>query len=460
MKKLKQIGMVAIMALSVYSCKKSASEEKNVVSTPPFQLGAAVSDAAPLSGSIKGTMLTGKTYTISGDILVNKGDTLLIQPGATLHMGAGVNFGIKGVLLSLGSKEKPIWITVADVAKTDAPGTNPLGDPAFSGKWCGINADTSCNLLVIKWTHIEFCGAAFGTSQIANNKSGSNSYAVFFQNPYGNFVFEDSWVYGTVDDCMRPNGRFSIMRNTFEKCGYAGGAVINVKSGGQGDAAYNLIIGGATNGTKASNKGGTPVQTNCRFYNNTYVNMGYRQANPTGRAGSWNYEEGAKGMAYNGLLVNCRTGLRIVFNPLADTSNIQYGYNFNYGDSIGVYNWAYPPADLSKPNPTDIPAPASYLPTGYVIGAVYSSNPAVVGSNNPQFVNYPLPAAAARLQDISAIGTFDFHLKSNSPAIGKGYTGFSPLALVPIDPIYGATEITMPGADMGAYQSNGSGNQH
>ena len=35
------------------------------VSQPQIQVGQPVSDASPLSGSIKGTMLTGKTYTIS-----------------------------------------------------------------------------------------------------------------------------------------------------------------------------------------------------------------------------------------------------------------------------------------------------------------------------------------------------------------------------------------------------------
>jgi hypothetical protein len=34
------------------------------------------------------------------------------------------------------------------------------------------------------------------------------------------------------------------------------------------------------------------------------------------------------------------------------------------------------------------------------------------------------------------------------------------LIVVPIDPIYGATEVTPPGADLGCYQFNGTGNQH
>lgn len=458
------LGCLGILFLD--SCSKSDSSESVQVSTPPLQIGQPVSDASPLSGAIKGTMLAGKTYSVSGDIIINATDTLVIQPGVHIQMGAGVNVAVKGTLLSLGSKDQPIWFTVPNTTKTDLPGADMSLDNAYKGLWCGINCDTSCSLLILKWTHIEFVGAKFTSALVNGNKVGSNSYGIFFQNPKGFFIMEDSWMYGTVDDAIRPNGKFCIMRNTFEKCGAPGngGDIINVKSGGTGDAAYNLFIGGATNGTKASNKGGSTIQTNCYFYNNTYVHCGYKQPNPTGRAGSWNFEEGAKGLAYNGLLVNCRTGLRIVISPLADTANIRYGYNYNYGDSQNVMNWIYPPADLTVPQNTDIPY---FIPTGFVKGQampVYTAPSNLVGANKPMFKNFNLPSAVNHLIDIQAVGNFDFHLQTNSPAIGKGYTGFQPLSIisnqVPIHKFYGATEISLPGIDIGCYQINGSGNQH
>jgi len=70
-----------------------------------------------------------------------------------------------------------------------------------------------------------------------------------------------------------------------------------------------------------------------------------------------------------------------------------------------------------------------------------------------------LPAGLS-LRDISVLGTFNFALKSTSPCIGAGFTGFSPRADVPVDLRYGATEITAPGKDIGAFQYNLSGNQH
>jgi hypothetical protein len=51
-------------------------------------------------------------------------------------------------------------------------------------------------------------------------------------------------------------------------------------------------------------------------------------------------------------------------------------------------------------------------------------------------------------------------LLPGSSLIGKGNTSITPLIVVPLDPTYGATEVTMPGADLGCYQINGSGNQH
>jgi hypothetical protein len=64
------------------------------------------------------------------------------------------------------------------------------------------------------------------------------------------------------------------------------------------------------------------------------------------------------------------------------------------------------------------------------------------------------------LNSADYVGGYDFHLKSGSSAIGKGYTNFSPYGVVKVDPIFGVTEVTAPGKDIGAFQTNGSGNQH
>lgn len=258
------------------------------------------------------------------------------------------------------------------------------------------------------------------------------------------------------------------MRNTFEKGGLTGGESCNIKSGTVGNYAYNLTVGSATNGPKPSSNGTKNPVTNIYIYNNTIVNSGYRRS-ASGRGGSINFEEQSQGVAYNNIIANCRYGLRIVAssgnyngNALvgADTAHIRYGYNLNYNDSLTYANQIYPVLFGTQPKATDIPAPSSFLLANYTLGAVYDGAKAVrAAGSNPMFVNFALPASG-KFSDISFATGYNFRLMSGSPAIGKGFTGFAPLSVVPVDANFGATEITPPSADLGAFSSNGSGNQH
>lgn len=464
-------SILSLLTISILfgSCRKD-EDNKDLWQAVVAQ-ASPISDAVCLSGTVKGTMLAGKTYNVCGDIFVNTGDTLVIQEGVTVNFTGSspsvpVGLGVKGTLLCLGSKEKPILITYPGVTKTDQLGANPDTDPALKGKWTGITGATTCPLIVIKWTKIEFGGAAM-SSAMKSFTGSSSPYPLYFANPFGSFVLEDSWVYGSVDDPWRINGgKIHVMRNTFEKCGYTGGEAMNAKAGTIGDFAYNLCIGMATNGPKLSNINvliGVP-SSNVRMYNNTMVNCGYRRS-AAGRGGSINFEEGAGGMAYNNLIVNCKFGLRIVATPIADTANIRYGYNWYYADSINVASQFIPSLSvstaISQPKETDIPKPSTYLPQGWKVGDAYTAPTSILGANNPQFLNAPVPMPAGLLlRDIAVVGNYNFALKSTSPCIGAGFTGFSPRADIAVDARYGATEITPPGKDIGAYQSNGRGNQH
>jgi hypothetical protein len=443
--------------IAAASCKKNDTVS---VSTPPFQAGQPVSSASPLSGSIKGTMLQGQTYTVAGDITVNAGDTLVIQPGVTVKITGKYDFIVKGTFLSLGTQAAPIWIT-SGTAHQDQPFSSITAslssDPAYQGQWYGINCDTTCALFVMKWTHVEFGGATFAsTPPVAGTTVGTASFLIMFQNINGIFDMEDSWIYGSTDDAVRiTDGKINVMRNTFEKCGSNTGEALNVKSGTVGDIAYNLFVGAATNGTKMSNAGATAIEANLHCYNNTYVDCGYRSDTYAGHGGSIDLEKQGKAYIYNNLIVNSRVGLRIV--NTADTTNSQYGNTYNYGDSLSVANQFYSVGDATHPQTTDIPTPSSYLPSGYTEGAVYDGS-SVVSVGNPQFKNFTLPNYKYQQYDFAS--GFDFHLASNSPAIAKGYTSFAPLGVVPVSANFGATAVDAPGADMGCYQSNGTGNLH
>ena len=487
--KIASLAILSVAVMTLLSCKKNNSTN---VSSAYVQVGQTVTPG-PIgtSGaitSIKGTLEANQTYTVNGDLMINAGDTVVIQPGASLLFTGAFNIWVKGNLFSLGSKTGIIIITFKGATKQDNPSTPVATDPAYQGLWGGIWCDTSAQNVVLKWTNISFAGAAVANTPPVAGVSVGDSYDIFFQNVHGNFIMEDSWLYGSTDDPIRfKSGKFSVMRNTFEKGGPTGGDFFNCKGSSVGDCAYNLFIGCATEGPKASNHA-QPVggsQTNCNFYNNTILNSGYRMVE-LGRGGSLNYEEGAKGNCYNNLIVNCRFGVRIVGatesylgNALlvADTASLKghYGYTFNYSDSAIGVNQFYPVTPDSSatgaggvptaglwayPQSTDIPNITSILPSGYYPGASYASIESQVAAmqQNPKFVNFPLPEAVTPSSIAYATG-FDFHLQSGSPAIGKGFTGFSIIGSVPQGGNFGAN-ITSPGIDIGAYQSNGSGNQH
>ncbi|PRY44255.1 hypothetical protein CLV58_103224 [Spirosoma oryzae] len=471
MKHLLCASLLATAVLATLSGCNSA-DETVVVSQPLFKVGQAVSTKTPLSGPVKGTLQSDSTYRVGGDVYVNAGDTLVIQPGAKVYFPGGTgqvySFIVHGTLLSLGTQAKPVYFTVPTAVKTDTYGADPTADPAYKGLWGGIMGETDCKNIILKWTHIEFGGGKLGTSPVTYLANGANSYPLTNANPDAIVVLEDSWVYGSVDDPVRAfGGRYNIMRNTFEKNGFTSGESMNIKSGSVGNFAYNLIVGSATNGPKASNNGGKNPQTSFLFYNNTMVACGYRRA-AAGRGGSLNIEEGARGGFYNNLMVNCKYGPRVVGatanysgNALvvADTANLRYSNNYSYVDSVAIANQIYPVGFATKPQTSDVPTPSSFLPTGYKPGQAYDGS-AVVGKNNPMFVNFPLPQTTRRLSDVSVVNTFNFRLQSASPALGKGTTSFSPASVVPVSANFGSTEITLPSTDMGAFPANGKGNQH
>ena len=288
MKRQMYYGLLAALSVaSLLACNNSSEEV--TVSQPLFKVGQAVSTKTPLSGPIKGTLLSDSVYRVSGDVFINETDTLVIQPGAKVYFPGGTgqvySFIVKGTLLSLGTQDKPVYFTVPTIAKTDTPGADPTADPAYKGLWGGILGETTCKNIIIKWTHLEFGGGKLGTSPVSFLANGANTYMLTNANPDAIIVLEDSWVYGGVDDPFRPfGGRYNVMRNTFEKGGFTGGEAMNIKSGSVGNFAYNVVIGSATNGPKASNNGGKNPQTNFLFYNNTIVTSGYRRS-AAGRGG-------------------------------------------------------------------------------------------------------------------------------------------------------------------------------
>ena len=437
--------MILVGLLFLQACHK---EEMVNISKPETGIGQEITSDT-LSGTVKGTMRSGKTYYFSSDIVVNAEDTLLMQEGVKLiALGDGSSYSkspqitVNGTFISLGTQDKPNYITVLPEKAIQAN--------AFTGFWGGIQGGSASGDIVIKWTHIEFAGGPAGpSSDPAVYKAGDPRYGVVYTNNNGNLILEDSWISNTKDDGVRVvSGKISIMRNIFENNGESGGEAFNAKSGTVGDLAYNLFLGSATNGTKISNSGGTTIQCNINNYNNTYANTGFRQVK-AGRGGSINYEKGAKGKIFNNLYINCRYGLGITKD--ADIENIHYDNQYYYGVSSNLLEGFYSNSSKSVPKPGDIISvtPKDKAP----LFASYNVNAFDYGA-----VTIPLDGANMPLQ-LLITGSSNFNLLPGSPAINKGKTDFQPLRSVEKTGIYGA-DISLPGKDIGAFQTDGSGNMH
>ncbi len=464
MKALYSLCIAIGSSLLMASCHKS--ELREIAGTVVQVSSPITSDT--LKGAVKGTLLTGKTYYFKSDITVNDGDTLQMQAGVKLiAIGDGNTYAtspeiiVHGTFISLGTQDQPNWITVGNSTDLHTQATAGNYANVFQGFWGGIvfspaaasatDASPKGGDGIFKWTHLEFAGGPSGPADDPTiySPQGSPRYAIYFGNITKNFVLEDSWVFGSKDDAIRvAGGKINVMRNTFELCGLAGGEFFNMKSGTVGDLAYNMMIGAATNALKASDAGSTGTQCNVNMYNNTMVNCGFRQTK-SGRGGSIDFEKAAKGTAYNNLIVNCRFGMRITSD--ADVQNVAYNNQLFYGESQKIVAQFYSADGVGKTQSADI----------------YSTTPQ---QNDPLFSSYNLtqfdysanPGPLSYSQQPSylvTVGSSNFHLQLNSPAVGKGKLNFTPLNAVTTTGTLAAT-VTPPGKDLGAYQTDGTGNQH
>jgi hypothetical protein len=463
MKNFNKLIIAALGTLMFGACHKA---EIAKLSQPVIQVGSIIKSDT-LVGTVKGTLLSGKTYYFASDITVNDGDTLLMQPGSKLiALGDGTTYEtspeifMHGTFISLGTQDNQNYITVSNAATLHTQATQQNYTNVFQGWWGGMvctpAAATTANPtpkggdVIIKWTHLEFAGGPAGPdNDPAIYAEGDPRWTIYFGNITKNFILEDSWIFGSKDDGMRlAGGHISVMRNTYELCGQATGEALNIKSGSVGDLGYNLMIGAATNGFKISDAGSTGTQCNMNVYNNTIVNCGFRQTS-TSHGGSIDFEKNARGNAYNNLIINCAVGLRVLTS--SDIANVVYNNQFFYGSTAKI---------VAQFNATD-------GKESFESGDIYSATPQ---QNNPLFygydvngfdyTTYPGPTTANNQAPFTVmLGTSSFRLQAASPGLGKGNTAVQAYGTVTATGNYGTT-ITQPGKDIGAYQNDGTGNQH
>lgn len=135
----------------------------------PLVLAAGAQAQTPLSGSVSdsagGPLLAGQVYFSTGSLTVPAGETLTIQPGAILKLGAGHLVTVSGTLSSPAGATA--WITsIGD----DSIGGDTGGDGPSAGAqadWAGIRvlADGALDLrdAVIRYAGSSFYSAVYGS---------------------------------------------------------------------------------------------------------------------------------------------------------------------------------------------------------------------------------------------------------------------------------------------------------
>lgn len=438
---------LAICCVALFSCQRELETYVQPLVVHPSK--GIVSDT--LTGTVSGVLSSGKTYYFKEDITINAGDTLYMQPGSKLiSLGDGLSTSTspqitcRGTFISIGTEDQNNFITVPNNIRTAAN----MGKGYWGGIQCGANSGD----IILKWTHLEFAGGPAGAAaDPAVFAVGDTRNSLTYTNVNGNVIIEDCWIYGTQDDGMRLlHGHINVMRNTFENCGTQGGEALNIKNNSTGDVAYNLIIGAATNAFKISNSGGGP-ETNIFLYNNTMLNCGFRQLKG-GRGGSIDYEKGASGKIYNNMIVNCRYGLRIT--PDADVKNVVYNNQFYYAnDSRLIAQFADQDGDPTALQLKDEDIASTAPKTNNPNFIAYDVNQLDYTTVNPPLLPTAMPVT------IVTVKGYTFGLLPGSPALGKGDVSNEPMKTVPQGGTFGAT-TTGPNKDLGAYPSDGTGNQH
>ncbi len=413
-----------MVALS--SCKTTGDDLVDATANYP-KTPASYVKSKNLTGALKGTLKQDSTYYLVGNVAVAKGDTLAVQPGATIIAKGNFQFQVSGTLLSLGTEAKPVTFTSADATRFTDLAT-------YTGHWGGFKFDSTAVYVFVKYTHINFTGGpdSEGGAQASFDVEGSQTY-----NGGAYIIVEDSWFYGGIDDGIHLNGNIttSIKRNVIQRLGGPDGETMNIKAGVKGDIAYNYIWSAANNAIKLETSKTVKIpQTNMNIFNNTIVNGGFRKVGEA--TNSILIDKWARANIYNNIMVGNHTGVNITTK--ADTLNCKYGNNLIYAPADSLKTFIYPTGAFSKVRTTDL--------TGSTLALC-----------NSVFSSWVVPTTT--LPDNTVEDANVPSLASGSPAIGKGLS-VAPFTyfITSADGKKGTADVL--NVDLGAYPKDNSGNKH
>ncbi|WP_107038418.1 hypothetical protein [Brumimicrobium mesophilum] len=444
MKKFIQyLGVFGFSALTLIACKKD-----EIVTVDEGVLADVVTideNTTNLSGPMKGVLKSGTTYILTGDLIIPEGEEIVAEECVTIiAQGDGGPIGpeitVHGSLISLGTEQCPNLFSVPVNQRTEAN--------IFAGLWGGIQCSEDADLVYLKWTRMEYLGGEGGPG---TPRAGKIRYGLWTLSSDTEIVLEDCHFYGSKDDVYRPvGGKINLVRNTFEFCGETGGDGLNVKAGTIGNIAYNVFYGSATNAFKPSNEGDGTVQTNIMVYNNTIINGGWRRPGMS-RGANINFEVGARGGAFNNIIVNCKRGIRVLED--ADVPNISVDNNLYYATHQEMVD-EFIPTDAET-------STLSTLGSNNIYGQINENNPMFANYDVDQFTYAQYEAGEAQPTNMNQNSGANLRLQAGSPAVGAGTTSFTPVSVNWVHATGDrAPSVIQPSMDLGAYPMNGSGNNH
>jgi hypothetical protein len=434
---------LALAAIAMASCKK---KENVIIDDGNTGDVVQITDTTVyLSGPMEGTLQQGKTYILVGDLIIPEGKEVVAESCVTIiAQGDGGPIGpeitVHGSFVSLGTEACPNLFSVPVNMRTD--------ENIFAGLWGGIQCSDKAKLVLLRWTRMEYLGGEGGPG---TPRAGAIRYGLWTLSSDTEMILEDCWFYGCKDDVYRPvGGKINLVRNTFEFCGQTGGDGLNVKAGTVGNIAFNVFYGSATNAFKPSNEGDGVIQSNINVYNNTIINGGWRRPGLS-RGANINYEVGARGSAFNNIIVNCKRGIRVL--ETADVQNVAINYNLYYASFQEMVD-EFIPSDA-------VASTTACLGANNIYGAVGANNPMFVNYNVDQFTYEQYQAGEAQPTNMNRNQGANLRLAAGSPAIGAGTTSITPVA---VNWVYAvgnrAPNVMLPKADLGAYPTDGTGNKH
>jgi parallel beta-helix repeat protein len=243
-------------------------------------------------------------YIITGDLTVNSGATLTIEPGTVIKFGQGASFQVYGGLNATGTASAPIYFTDLrdDTVGGDTNGDGGATSPAPGG-WAGIiigdGGTATLDHAVVRYGGVRYADiykTGFGSIIVTNSTvSDSASYGILIENTSdvqtlsNNIIENNGWdgirLYGISGSVtisgneIRNNnagitldtitGTVSITGNTIEDNQSEGIHVENIS--GEIEISGNEIRGSVGNGIGISNGGrGVTITSNVIENNGQY----------------------------------------------------------------------------------------------------------------------------------------------------------------------------------------------